>query len=338
MPHIYMLLVITIIYIIAIINIIFMQHYSLKVPENLAGIRLDKAASSLCEFSRSRVQQLIKSGDVEVNGNIVKDADLLVTAEDEIMMIVPPPIDTTMRPCDIELNIVYEDDHLLVIDKQAGLTVHPGAGQHGDTLANALLSHCGDSLSGIGGVSRPGIVHRLDRDTSGLMVVAKNDLAHVSLAEQIANRHLKRVYNAIIWGFITPPLGTITTNLDRSRRDRTMIQVVRSGGKIATTHYRTLEIHSHTSLVECRLDTGRTHQIRVHMSHLGHSVFGDPVYGSHGRKLRQYYGEIEDLAGFKRQALHSCYIEFTHPATHEVMSFASEFPEDISELLAILQK
>lgn len=267
-----------------------------------------------------------------------KDPKHKVLTGDEITISAPPPIDTTMRPCDIALNIVYEDEHLLVIDKQTGLTVHPGAGQHSDTLANALIKHCGDSLSAIGGVSRPGIVHRLDRDTSGLMVVAKNDFAHVSLAEQIVSRQLKRVYKAIVWGSITPPSGTISANLDRSRRDRTMIQVVKTGGKVATTHYKTLEIYPYVSLVECRLDTGRTHQIRVHMNHIGHSIFGDPVYGSHARKLNQYYKDNKVLEEFKRQALHSCYIEFIHPAIGELMSFTSELPEDMAQIGEILQK
>lgn len=331
-----------------------MQLHKFKVLKDLAGSRLDIAAGSLCDLSRSRLQQLIKSGDVLLNNEPPKDPKRKVLAGDEITIAIPSPIDTTMRPCDIALNIIYEDEHLLVINKQAGLTVHPGAGQHSDTLANALLKHCGSSLSGIGGVSRPGIVHRLDRDTSGLMVVAKNDPAHISLAEQIAERQLKRVYKAIVWGSITPPSGIISANLDRSRRDRTMVQVVKSGGKIATTHYKTLEIYPSISLVECKLETGRTHQIRVHMSHIGYSIFGDPIYGNHKRKLKhllstfldykksqEYPAEVsepsfrERLASFSRQALHSCYIEFTHPATGKIMSFASELPEDIAQIREI---
>lgn len=310
-----------------------MQKHHFTIPEHLHGSRLDKAASELSNMTRSRVQQLIKSGDVLVNGSAREGAKPVITG-DEIIVNVPPPVDTTMRPSDLPLDIVYEDDDLLVINKQAGLTVHPGAGQHTDTMANALLTHCGDSLSGIGGVTRPGIVHRLDRDTSGLMMVAKNDVAHVSLSEQIASRDLKRVYHAIVWGTIIPHSGTITTNIDRSLRDRTLMQVVKNGGKVATTHYKTLKILGEASLVECRLETGRTHQIRVHMSHVGHSVLGDQSYGHNARKLAQCYkGEVgEELKLFKRQALHSQYIEFTHPVTGKTMSFTSELPEDMQNI------
>lgn len=311
-----------------------MQKHHFTIPENLHGVRLDKAASELSGLTRSRIQQLIKSGDVLVGGS-ARDGSKSISTGDELIINIPPSIDTRMRPSDIPLNIVYEDDDLLVINKQAGLTVHPGAGQHTDTMANALLTHCGDSLSGIGGVTRPGIVHRLDRDTSGLMIVAKNDIAHVSLSEQIASRELKRVYHAIVWGTIIPHSGTITTNIDRSLRDRTLMQVVKAGGKIAITHYKTLKILGQASLVECRLETGRTHQIRVHMSHVGHSVFGDQSYGHNARKIAQYYkGEVgEELKLFKRQALHSHFIEFTHPVSGETISFSSELPEDMKAVI-----
>jgi 23S rRNA pseudouridine1911/1915/1917 synthase len=310
-----------------------MQKHHFTTPENLHGSRLDKAASELSGMTRSRIQQLIKSGDVTVNGKLMDGAKTINTG-DEIMVNIPPPVDTTMRPSNIPLNVVYEDDHLLVINKQAGLTVHPGAGQHTDTMANALLTHCGDSLSGIGGVTRPGIVHRLDRDTSGLMIVAKNDVAHVSLSEQIASRELKRVYQAIVWGVPIPHSGTIDANLDRNVRDRTLMRVVKTGGKTAITHYKVLKILGATSLVECRLETGRTHQIRVHMSHIAHSIFGDQSYGHNARKIAQNYkGEVgEELKLFKRQALHSCFIEFTHPVTEETMSFSAEMPEDMQNI------
>ncbi|MES2215046.1 MAG: RluA family pseudouridine synthase [Pseudomonadota bacterium] len=313
-----------------------MNQYKLIIPENLDGVRLDKALSLLCDLTRTRIQQLIKSGNIQVNGCIADSVSSLVKAFVEIEVSVPPPIDTTMREADIPLDIMYEDDDLLVINKQSGLTVHPGAGQHSDTLANALLKHCKDSLSGIGGVTRPGIVHRLDRDTSGLMMVAKNDYTHIALSAQIASRDLKRVYNALLWGVPIPHSGTISTLIDRSHHDRTRMQVVKSGGKEASTHYRILEIYANASLVECRLETGRTHQIRVHMSHIGHSVIGDQSYGHNARKVQKYY-KGEPLEEFKRQALHSCFIEFVHPRTEEVMQFTAAMPDDMAKIQQILR-
>ncbi|MBP7189852.1 MAG: RluA family pseudouridine synthase [Rickettsiaceae bacterium] len=317
-----------------------MDQYSFKISENLDGIRLDKAVTILSDFTRSRIQQLIKERVVFLNGIIVEDCSKYVHLGDEIRFSVPAPRDSAMLPADIELDVIYEDNDLLVINKQAGLTVHPGAGQHDDTLANALLKHCGDSLSGIGGVTRPGIVHRLDRDTSGLMVVAKNDLSHTNLAKQIENRELKRIYKAILWGVPTPHEGTITTNIARNIRERTKMQVVQNGGKFAKTHYKVLEIlDGKLSLVECRLDTGRTHQIRVHMTHIGHSIIGDQTYGSNNRKIsNNYKGDIADkLKSFGRQALHSCYIEFTHPTSNKVLSFSSDLPQDMQELIGYIK-
>lgn len=315
-----------------------MQHYRLIATKNLDGVRIDKALSSLCDITRSRIQQLIESGNVHVNNNLVNSASTKVGALDEIEIFVPNPVDTTIREADIPLDIVYEDAELLVINKQAGLTCHPGAGQHSDTLVNALLKVCKGSLSGIGGVSRPGIVHRLDRDTSGLMVVAKNDHAHVSLSSQIENRTLKRVYNALVWGVPVPHSGSIATLIGRSFSDRTRMQVVMRGGKEATTHYKVLEPYVHASLIECRLETGRTHQIRVHMSHLGNSVVGDQSYGHNARKIQKYYEGVvaEELSAFKRQALHSCFIEFVHPRTSKVMQFSANMPKDMEKVKALL--
>lgn len=312
-----------------------MEQYSFKISENLDRMRLDKALSASSDFTRSRIQHLIKDGMVFINGQKADDCAKNVLFSDEITVIVPPPIDTTMRPADIDLDVIYEDEHLLVINKQAGLTVHPGAGQHDDTLANALLKHCGDSLSGIGGVARPGIVHRLDRDTSGLMVVAKNDISHTNLAKQIENRELKRVYKAILWGTPIPHEGDITANIGRNIKERTKMQVMHNGGKFAKTHYKVLEILGKLSLVECRLDTGRTHQIRVHMNHIGHSVVGDQTYGNNSRKISSHYkGDMADIISkLKRQALHSCYIEFTHPVTKALLSFSSTLPADLQEIL-----
>lgn len=315
-----------------------MPYHSFKIPENLDRVRLDKAISTLSELTRTRTQQLIKSGNVSVNGVPSNDPSKSISFGNDIIVTVPDPVDSHIEPSTIPLDIIYEDEDLLVINKQAGLTVHPGAGAHNDTLVNALLAACGDSLSGIGGVSRPGIVHRLDRDTSGLMVVAKNDIAHLSLASQIENRSLKRVYRALIWGRVIPHEGTIIANIARNMRDRTKMNVVRTGGKISKTNYKTLEIFPHASLVECRLDTGRTHQIRVHMTHIGNSIVGDQTYGNNMRKIAAHYKDVsEDLKAFKRQALHSCYIEFTHPVSHELLSFSSEIPEDMKVVMELLR-
>lgn len=308
-----------------------MSHYSFKIPENLDRVRLDKAISSLSSFTRTRIQQLINSNNVTVNNLITNNSSRIISEGDDIIVTVPDPVDSKIEPANIPIDVIYEDSDLLVINKQAGLTVHPGAGQYNDTLVNALLFHCGDSLSGIGGVSRPGIVHRLDRDTSGLMVVAKNDFTHVSLAKQIENRSLKRVYHTLVWGSIIPYEGVIVTNIARNVKDRTKMNVVRSGGKIAKTNYKVLEIFAHASFVECKLDTGRTHQIRVHMTHIGNSIIGDQAYGNNMRKISSHYkGKIaEELKKFKRQALHSCYIEFAHPISNKIMQFSSNIPEDM---------
>lgn len=317
-----------------------MNKYSFKIEENLDRVRLDKAAAFLSDLTRSRIQQLIKSGQVILNNKQEFDGSKLISTNDIIIITVPPPIDTTMRASDISLDIIFEDKDLLVINKQSGLTVHPGAGQHTDTLANALINHCGDSLSGIGGVTRPGIVHRLDRDTSGLMVVAKNDIAHVDLSKQIENRSLKRVYKAIVFGTPIPHEGIISTNIGRNMKDRTKMQVMRTGGKNAKTNYKVIDILPFASIVECRLDTGRTHQIRVHMNHIGHSIIGDQVYGSNLRKISSSYkGENGNkIKLFNRQALHSCYIEFIHPTTKKILNFSSDLPNDMLELIKILRE
>ncbi len=317
-----------------------MHDYSFKIPENLARVRLDKALTILSNLTRTRIQQLIKSSNVVVNNITTTDASKIIYQGDDITITVQDPVDTTIKPANIDLDIIYEDEHLLVINKQAGLTVHPSPGHYDDTLVNALLAVCGNSLSGIGGVLRPGIVHRLDRDTSGLMVVAKNDISHQSLAKQIETRNLKRVYNAIIWGIPVPHEGTIVTNIARHTHDRMRMNVVRSGGKISKTNYKVLEIFPHASFVECRLDTGRTHQIRVHMTHIGHSIVGDQTYGNNMRKISSHYkGEqAAALKEFGRQALHSSYIEFNHPVSNNLLNFYSPIPKDMEKIKDLLKQ
>jgi 23S rRNA pseudouridine1911/1915/1917 synthase len=313
-------------------------HY-LKVDSDLPQReRLDKYISSrLPDLSRSRVKALIDSGQVRKNGQTVSDCSYIVKPGDQLAVHVPEAVPSDMQPTEIPLEIAYEDDDMLVVDKPAGLTVHPGAGNHQDTMANALLAYCGNNLSGIGGVQRPGIVHRLDKETSGLLVVAKNDAAHHSLSEQIAKRSLKRTYLALVWGAPFPRTGTIEASIGRSPKNRKKMAIVRNGGKTAITHYKVKEIFGDglLSLVECRLQTGRTHQIRVHLTHLGHGLVGDKSYGKpHKAALSSLPAELkEKLKEFPRQCLHSCQIEFTHPVSRKVMTFYSKLPNDISDLV-----
>lgn len=302
-----------------------------------AGLRLDRAlADALPELSRSRIKSLITDGFVSPGEATITDPSYRVKQGDQFTVTVPRPAESALEGEDIPLEIIYEDDALLVIDKPAGLTVHPGAGQPNGTLVNALIAHCGESLSGIGGVRRPGIVHRLDKDTSGLMVAAKTDTAHASLAAQFEARTIDRAYRAFVWGVPIPLNGEIEANIGRSRQNRTKMAVVRDGiGKTALTRYRTLNTFGRTvSLLECRLATGRTHQIRVHLTHLGHPILGDPTYGkatAHRRSQisAETYTALEDL---HRQALHAAELGFDHPISGERHRFDSPLPADMQLL------
>lgn len=303
------------------------------LPEE-SGVRLDKfLQSKLSNLTRTRIQSLIKENNVSVNGKASGESSYKVKSDDKIEVTIPLPKETSIPKADIKLNVLYEDNHIIVINKPAGITVHPGAGTRDDTLVNALLHHTSGSLSGIGGVLRPGIVHRLDRDTSGLMVVAKTDQAHQHLAKQLGSRALKRIYHAIVWGVPKPPNGTITANIGRSPINRKRMAVMRNGGKSAITHYALLKILASgaLSLVECRLETGRTHQIRVHMSHIGHSLVGDKIYGNNKRKSINISSPI--VKNFPRQALHAISIGFYHPESEEYLEFTSEYSHDFKELL-----
>lgn len=305
-------------------------------PEH-AGQRLDRVLTELLpDLSRSRLKALIEDGAVTTDGKTLTDPAKKVAAGWEIAVNIPPPIPATPIAQAMDLDIVYEDEHLLVINKPAGLTVHPAPGHSDSTLVNALLAHCGDSLSGIGGVMRPGIVHRLDKDTSGLIVVAKHDKAHASLSRQLANRSLSRIYQALVWGSPTLGHGTVTGAIGRSPHNRQKMAVVRKGGKEAVTHYKVLSrFFDAVTLVECKLETGRTHQIRVHMAHIGHPLVGDPVYGSGWRKGLPSETK-ETFVAFDRQALHAAEIAFIHPVTDEEMFFECPLPDDMRALLDIL--
>jgi 23S rRNA pseudouridine1911/1915/1917 synthase len=311
-----------------------------------AGQRLDRALAALTGLSRSRVQALLEEGRVTGADGATADASRKVRADEAFIVTVPPPIDAVPRPQAIPIDVVYEDDELLVINKPPGMVVHPAAGNPDGTLVNALLAHCGGSLSGIGGVRRPGIVHRLDKDTSGLMVVAKTDRAHWGLTAQFADRSLSRTYQAVVWGSPSPAQGRIEGNIGRSPVDRKRMAVVETGGKTAATRYKRLESFGlGAALVECVLETGRTHQIRVHMAHIGHPLAGDPLYGG-GRTSRARGANANALPepsrarllSFPRQALHAGALILIHPATGEAMRFEAPWPDDLRELVEVLRK
>jgi 23S rRNA pseudouridine1911/1915/1917 synthase len=306
------------------------------VPPDAEGWRLDRAlAAALPTFSRERLKALISSGQVtNQDGALVRDPASKVAPGARFAVIVPDPAPAHNEAQDIPLTVVFEDEHLIVIDKPAGLVVHPAAGNFDGTLVNALLHHCRGSLSGIGGVERPGIVHRIDKDTSGLMVAAKTDPAHVGLAAQFAKHSIDRRYKAIVAGTPRPSEGTVDAPLARSTANRKKIAIVGDGrGKRAVTHYSTIERLRAAALVECRLETGRTHQVRVHMASLGHPLLGDPVYG----RSRPEHREVLNRLKFQRQALHAARLGFIHPVTSAALSFDSEIPQDMSLLFTALQ-
>ena len=301
-------------------------------PQN-AKIRLDKWLAACTDLSRSRVSALIDQGAVFLNGAAVYDQDRKTSAGEVYSIAVPAPVDAVPQAQDIPLTVVYEDADLLVIDKPAGMVVHPAAGNRDGTLVNALLAHCLESLSGIGGVIRPGIVHRLDKDTSGLMVVAKNDATHRALSAQFAVHSLERCYLALVWGRLNPARGVIETQIGRSAVNRKKMAVLQTGGKRAETHYQTVEVCANgaVSLVECSLKTGRTHQVRVHMTALGHPLVGDSTYGKVPKSAR--IESLRPAVEFPRQALHSYKMSFEHPSTGEIMRFEIPLPPDMRAVM-----
>jgi 23S rRNA pseudouridine1911/1915/1917 synthase len=358
---------------------------SFTVDAGAVGQRLDRyLATVVAGVSRSRIQALIEAGEATVNGAAVADSGYRLKVGDVLALAVPPPVAAEPQAEAIPLDVVYEDAYLIVIDKPAGLVVHPAAGHASGTLVNALIAHCGDSLSGIGGVKRPGIVHRLDRDTTGLMVVAKTDAAHAGLAEQFAihgrDGRLEREYVAVVWGALRTATGTIDAPIARSQANRTRMQVMPKDGRArigqggrriepgdedddfdderagpraareAITHYRVVETFDGApapgrapvplaSLVRVSLETGRTHQIRVHMAHIGHPVLGDPSYGAHFKASERRLTEPQAAAlqYLGRQALHAAVLGFEHPVTGEVLHFESDLPDDLDDLIDALR-
>ena len=296
------------------------------------GWRLDRAlADAVPTLSRERLKVLIASGAVTRDGVMVRDPAKRASAGDRLNVAVPNPTLPHNEAQDIPLVIAYEDEHLIVIDKPAGLVVHPAAGNLDGTLVNALLHHCQGSLSGIGGVARPGIVHRIDKDTSGLMVAAKTDRAHEGLARQFHDHSIDRRYRAIVGGRPRPAEGKVDAPLARSATNRKKIAIVQ-GGKRAVTHYRTMELLRDAALVECRLETGRTHQVRVHMASIGHALLGDPVYG----RTKGAQKALLETLGFRRQALHAAHLGFIHPVKSTALAFESAMPADMQELFTEL--
>lgn len=296
--------------------------------------RLDKFLSVQLQISRAAAQRLIKTGHITSNGSKTDDCDHIVFTGEHLQIEKEKPIEAIPKPQDIQLDIVFEDDDLIVINKPAGIVVHPGAGVHEDTIVNAVLYHAKGTLSGIGGVLRPGIVHRIDKETSGLIVVAKNDNAHLKLSEQFAVHSIDRTYKAFVYGVLNPLQGTIEGNIGRSKYDRKKMALLTSSGKPAVTHYQTLEIFQNAaSLVSCKLETGRTHQIRVHLSSLGCHLIGDKVYKENHISSLKIPSELKHfLLSFPRQALHAETLGFIHPRTNKKMFFETPFPPDLQEL------
>ena len=297
-----------------------------------SGGRLDKALADATELSRERIKGLIAAGAVTIGKTLARSASAKVQGEERFAIALPPPEPLAALAQDIPLDIVFEDAHLLVVDKPAGMVVHPAAGNQDGTLVNALLHHCAGRLSGINGIARPGIVHRIDKDTSGLLVVAKSDAAHEGLARQFADHSITRRYLAGCAGHPAPPAGTIAGRIGRSVHDRKKMAVLpddTTRGKHAVTHFETLRHLNHAALLECRLETGRTHQVRVHCASIGHALLGDPVYGRTPKPLRHV---LESL-GFHRQALHAARLGFSHPISAETLDFRAELPADMRELI-----
>lgn len=307
---------------------------STTITAEMDGWRLDRALATLVPtLSRERIKALISTGQVMLGGHAARDPSAKARPGADYVLNIPAPIPDTARPQDIPLEIVFEDDHLLVLDKPAGLVVHPAAGNYDGTLVNALLHHCRGRLSGIGGVARPGIVHRIDKDTSGLLVVAKTDPAHEGLAKQFAAHSIERRYLAIVNGLPNPANGTVDAALARSTQNRKKVAIVGDNrGKRAVTHYRLLEPLKEAALVECQLETGRKHQVRVHMASIGHALLGDPVYG----RTKPAHREILKDLGFHRQALHAAVIGFVHPVDRKNCRFESKIPDDMQRLFSNL--
>ena len=315
------------------------------VPFVSHGDRIDKfLQSQLNELSRTRLQNVIRNGHVKLNNVTINEVSKKIKNEDKIEVNFPQPKETLIKPNKIPLNILYDDDDIIVINKYPGIVVHPGAGNYENTIVNGLLFKYQNNLSSVGGKLRPGIVHRIDKDTSGVIVVAKNDNAHLNLSKQFSNHTIKRKYEALVWGSLRPQKGKINERISRSVKNRQLMAVRKEKGKIAITNYKTLEIFQNLnlpkiSLVECTLETGRTHQIRVHMNFKGNSILGDKAYGKSKKKFKKIDLNIEKkINNFNRQALHAKSLGFIHPKTKKEIFFEAERPKDFDTLIKSLKK
>ena len=318
-------------------------NFIVKETEN--NLRLDLIINKREKLiSRTRIKNLILKDKLMVNNKIINSPSKKVLTGDEINLQIPKPQEASLKPYDFKLKIIYEDEDLLVIDKPAGIIMHPGAGNYDETIVNALMHYNKDSLSTIGDELRPGIVHRIDKDTSGLIVIAKNNITHENLSHQFSEHTITRVYQLLIWGKLRPSSGKIDTFITRSSKNRQMMEVSSSKGKRAITNYKTIEIFENDktptlSLVECRLETGRTHQIRVHMTHMGNSIMGDGKYKKKYKKLKNIDTSLENLIyKLERQFLHAQTLGFIHPKTNKEMIFTSILPQELESILELLRK
>lgn len=312
-----------------------MKKSTLKLIIDDVGTRIDMVIAEREKISRSAGAKLVENGEVLVNGKTVAK-NYKIRENDIIEIFYPDVLECELVPQDIPLDIVYEDNDIIVINKPSGMVVHPAAGNPDGTLVNALLHHCGDSLSGVGGVARPGIVHRIDKNTSGLLVVAKNDVAHLSLSDQLKDHSLARIYHAVVVGNLKEMSGIVNEPIGRHPIDRKKMAVIKNDdytSREAITHYRVLKRYNGFDYIECRLETGRTHQIRVHMSFLGHPLLGDDVYGGNKTRFQALHKDCLD-----GQCLHAKELHLTHPSGHYIMTFNSELPEKFKKVLDLLEK
>ena len=319
--------------------------FNIIVPLNCHGHRIDKfLQSQINKLSRTRLQALIRDSQVKLNNIIINNPSKKIKEEDQIKINFPPPKETLIKPNKIPLNILYDDDDIIVINKFPGVVVHPGAGNYENTIVNGLLYKYQNNLSSIGGKLRPGIVHRIDKDTSGVIVVAKNDISHINLSQQFANHTIKRVYEALVWGSLKPQNGKISEKISRSVKNRQLMAVRKEKGKIAITNYKTLKVFQNLNLpkisfIECQLETGRTHQIRVHMNFKGNPILGDKSYGKSKKKFKKIDPAIErKINNFNRQALHAKSLGFVHPTTKKEIFFVARRPKDFDKLIKNLKK
>jgi 23S rRNA pseudouridine1911/1915/1917 synthase len=319
--------------------------FNKEVTADFDGNRLDKfLQSQIKEISRTKLQELIREGYIKKNNVIINDTSKKILLGDHIEVRFPLPKETHIKPNKIPLKILYEDDDIILINKSPGVVVHPGAGNYENTIVNGLMFYCKNQLSNIGGKLRPGIVHRIDKDTSGLIVVAKNDFSHANLAKQFSEHSIKRTYEALVWGSLKPSKGKINANIGRSVKNRQLMSVRKDKGKVSITNYKTLKIFNNTnlpkiSLIECQLETGRTHQIRVHMNFKGNPIIGDKSYGKSQKKFKKIDVNVErKINNFKRQALHAKSLGFIHPKNGKVLFFTAPKPKDFENLVKTLIK